>query len=75
MKNIILIKDNFIELGKLIKKAGFVSTGGQVKDFLLNNNILINGKKPIGRSTKVFTGFVIYINDQPFLIEKIDEKK
>ncbi|MGV2392616.1 UNVERIFIED_CONTAM: RNA-binding S4 domain-containing protein [Campylobacter lari] len=59
MNSEIFIKDDYIEIGQLIKKINLVNTGGQVKVFLKNNKVLINGKKPEGRSTKVQANSII----------------
>ncbi|WP_338822627.1 RNA-binding S4 domain-containing protein [Mycoplasmopsis felifaucium] len=66
----IYIKDNCIEIGKLIKKIGLVSTGGQVKYFLETNKILINNNKPAGRSTKVYIDDVVWINNEIYMIKQ-----
>ena len=40
---IIEIRDEFITLGQLLKKADIVSNGGEVKFFLAENKVLVNG--------------------------------
>ncbi|WP_029513451.1 RNA-binding S4 domain-containing protein [Mycoplasmopsis primatum] len=65
----IYIKENFITIGKLIKKTGFTQTGGASKYFLKNNKILINNQIPQGRNTKVFNGDIVWINDNVFMIQ------
>ncbi|WP_029608582.1 RNA-binding S4 domain-containing protein [Mycoplasma simbae] len=69
MNNIVYINDEFITLGQLLKKVGLIDTGGQAKYFLLDNEILINDKKPEGRNSKVFLGDVVWINGSAYFIK------
>ena len=64
----IVIKDESIKIGQLLKKVGFISTGGSSKRFLEKNQIKINGKAPEGRSTKVAVGSTVWINDELFQV-------
>ena len=41
MKNI-EIKDEYITLGQFLKIADLISTGGEVKEFLLKNEVFVN---------------------------------
>jgi hypothetical protein len=40
----IKFRGEYITLGQLIKKAGFVDTGGEVKWFLMETSIKVNGE-------------------------------
>lgn len=64
----LLITGEYITIGQLLKKFNYVTSGGQVKHFLANNSIKINGKKPLGRNTKVFLNATLWINDDVFKI-------
>ncbi len=64
-----IIKESSITIGQLLKKFGYVTTGGQSKNFLKNNIIKINGKIPQGRNTKVFVNSTLWINDEVFKIQ------
>lgn len=63
-----IISGQFITIGQLLKKFGYVSTGGQVKHFLQSNIIKINGKIPQGRNSKVFVDSTLWINDELFKV-------
>lgn len=63
----------FIKLGQLIKKLNLIDTGGQIKDFISKNEIKINNEKPKGRSTKIFVGSTIWIEDEVYMIVSKDE--
>lgn len=65
-----LIKGDYITIGQLLKKFGYVTTGGQAKHFLKRNVVKINGKNPQGRNSKVFINSTLWINDDVFKIEQ-----
>lgn len=64
----VIIRDESIRLGQLLKKVHIISTGGEAKWYIENNDIKINGKKPEGRNTKVSIGSTVWINDDLFQI-------
>ncbi len=55
MKNI-EIKDEYITLGQFLKIADLVSTGGEVKEFLLKNEVFVNDLKENRRGRKLYKG-------------------
>ncbi|MGL5205108.1 MAG: RNA-binding S4 domain-containing protein [Metamycoplasmataceae bacterium] len=67
------IKGQSIRLGQLIKKLNLIDTGGQAKEFIENNNIKINNEKPKGRSTKIFVGSTVWIDDEVYMIVNVSE--
>ncbi|MBN4083652.1 RNA-binding S4 domain-containing protein [Mycoplasma sp. CSL10137] len=69
---IVKIRDESIKLGQFLKKIREISTGGESKYFLQNNDIKINGIKPVGRSTKIHVGDTIWINDTLIKVIKED---
>lgn len=52
----IVIKDDSIKIGQLLKKINVINSGGEAKFFLANNKITINGNVPEGRGSKVHVG-------------------
>lgn len=64
----IQINTEYIELGKFLKWAGIVSIGSEVKDFLLNNKILVNDELENRRGRKIYKGMIIKVNDEFFKI-------
>ena len=64
----IVIKDEYIKLGQLLKKINVISTGGEAKHYILNNIIKIDGKIPEGRGTKVKAGSTLWINDDLYQV-------
>lgn len=68
------INGEFIKLGQLIKKLNLIDTGGQVKDFINSNVIKINNEVPKGRSTKVFSGSTVWIDDEVYKIISVEKE-
>ena len=66
---IIEIRDEFITLGQLLKKADIVSNGGEVKFFLAENKVLVNGEDENRRGKKLYHGDTIEIADVIYKIE------
>lgn len=52
----ISVRGDHITLGQLLKVAGFVGTGGEVKYFLQETSIKINGEHDIRRGRKLRPG-------------------
>ena len=67
MKNI-YIKGNYIKLGQFIKFINLVSNGSDVKEFLLNNNIFVNGILEQKRGRKLFINDKVKILDSLYII-------
>ena len=55
------IRDEYITLGQLLKLAGVVSTGGEVKDFLSEAEIIVNGEPDNRRGRKLRPGDIVLI--------------
>jgi ribosome-associated protein len=55
----IRIRDEYITLGQLLKLAGEVSTGGEVKDYLASESPIVNGEAENRRGRKLRTGDVV----------------
>lgn len=62
------IRDEFITLGQFIKVTNLISSGGEAKSFLLNNEILINNQKDSRRGRKLYKNDLIIINNQVYKI-------
>lgn len=62
------IKEDFITLGQLLKIVDLVSSGGEVKYFILNNNILVNDITEKRRGRKLYKDDLITIEDNVYQI-------
>lgn len=58
----IAISTPFINLDQLLKWAGIVDTGGQVKPMLEDSMIKLNGKQATERRKKVYPGDIVEID-------------
>lgn len=56
MAQIVRIKESYITLGQLLKLTDCVATGGQVKPFLQENAVLVNGQPEARRGRKLYPG-------------------
>ena len=55
------IHSDFVTLGQLLKLAGLVQSGGEVKPFLAETSIQINGEHDIRRGRKLYPGDVVRV--------------
>ncbi|MDR3215714.1 MAG: S4 domain-containing protein YaaA [Bacilli bacterium] len=62
MKNI-KIKQEYITISQLLKFENFVSSGGEVKYYLLENDVLVNGISETRRGRKLYVNDIINVND------------
>lgn len=59
----IVISSEFITLAQLLKFANVIDSGGEAKNFLANNTILVNNEKDNRRGRKLRVGDQIIINN------------
>ena len=55
------IRGEMIRLGQLLKLAGVVGAGGEVKDFLASETVLVNGEPDQRRGRQLHPGDVIAV--------------
>jgi len=61
----------YITLGQLLKFTNIISSGGQTKPFLLENDIVVNADFDNRRGRKLYPGDIIKVNEKMvFQIEK-----
>jgi ribosome-associated protein len=65
----VVIKPPYIKLGQLLKLLEFVPSGGAEKEFLSQNDILVNGELEARRGRKIYGGDIITILDQVYLVK------
>ncbi|UWV80653.1 RNA-binding S4 domain-containing protein [Mycoplasmopsis cynos] len=70
---IIKIKSEFIKISQLLKFSKIINTGGEIKKFLEDNRVTLNGKKITSRSSKVRPGDIVWINENSVLNIEEDE--
>ncbi len=68
---IISIDSLYITLGKFLKLVNIISSGGQAKYFLYDNEVLVNGVIEQRRNLKLYDGSIVSINGQEYQIQCI----
>lgn len=62
------IYTEYITLGQLIKFLGIVSTGGEIKVFLMENQVFVNEIAENRRGKKLFDGDIVEILNKKYVI-------
>lgn len=62
-KNEVYIIDEYITLAQLLKKESIVSSGGEVKPFLAETTVLLNGNIVNQRGKKLYPEDVVEIEN------------
>jgi ribosome-associated protein len=57
------IRGEMIRLGQLLKLAGVIDTGAEVKGFLAAETVLVNGEREDRRGRQLHPGDVVVIAD------------
>jgi len=58
------IRGEMVRLGQLLKLAGIVDGGGEVKTFLADHEVLVNGEPENRRRRQLGPGDVVRVADQ-----------
>ncbi|SFS04784.1 RNA-binding S4 domain-containing protein [Anaeromicropila populeti] len=66
----IVIKDDFIKLGQLLKLAGLVENGVEAKFAIIDGKVLRNGEVELQRGKKIISGDIIEFNGQKIKVIK-----
>lgn len=64
----IKIKSNYIELGKFLKFANIISTGGNAKLYLSLNKVLVNNVLEQRRGRKLYIGDIVNVDNKVYLL-------
>lgn len=62
--------DEFIKLGQALKKAGLVESGVDVKFFIQDGQVKLNGETELQRGKKLYNGDVVSFNGETIQIVK-----
>ena len=65
----IKINGDYIELGKLLKMVDVISSGGEAKYYLQDNEVLVNGELENRRGKKLYPGDVVKVEDEEYTIK------
>ena len=64
----VAIRGDTIRLGQLLKLAGVVGAGGELKAFLAETTILVNGEPDARRGRQLHPGDVVSVGDDELLV-------
>ncbi|MHB8658695.1 MAG: RNA-binding S4 domain-containing protein [Solirubrobacteraceae bacterium] len=60
----VMIRGETIRLGQLLKLAGVIDSGAQVKDLLSRTTVLVNGEPEHRRGRQLHPGDIVEVGDQ-----------
>jgi ribosome-associated protein len=66
------IRGEMIRLGQLLKLADLVDSGGEARDLLESEDVLVNGERETRRGRQVHPGDVVSLTDTVLEIVPID---
>jgi ribosome-associated protein len=58
------IRGQMIRLGQLLKLAGVIDSGAEVKSFLSTEQVWVNGEREVRRGRQLYPGDVVRIEDR-----------
>ncbi len=73
--NIIKINTEFITLVQLLKMESIISSGGEVKYFLEENEVLLNNQAVFEKRKKIYPNDILVINNEEYKIKSEENKK
>ena len=66
------IRGEMIRLGQLLKLADLVDSGGEARDLLEEEQVLVNGERELRRGRQLHPGDVVIVTDTVLQIVPID---
>ncbi len=66
----IKISTEFVTLGKFLKLANLIQTGGEAKFYLKENKVVVDGEEDNRRGRKLYSGNIVEVENQTFEIVK-----
>ena len=67
---IIKLRDEFIKLGQALKAAGFVDSGVEAKEYIVQGLVLVNGGVETRRGRKLYDGDEVVFDGDKISIQK-----
>ena len=61
---VIKLRDEFIKLGQALKAAGFVESGVEAKEVIIEGLVSVNGEVDTRRGRKLYEGDVVSFENQ-----------
>ena len=67
---IIKLRDEFIKLGQALKAAGFVDSGVEAKEYIVQGLVVVNGEVETRRGRKLYDGDEVVFDGDKISIQK-----
>lgn len=67
---IIKLRDEFIKLGQALKAAGFVDSGVEAKEYIVQGLVIVNGEVETRRGRKLYDGDEVVFDGDKISIQK-----
>ena len=67
---IIKLRDEFIKLGQALKAAGFVDSGVEAKEYIVQGLVLVNGEVETRRGRKLYDGDEVVFDGDKISVQK-----
>ncbi len=68
-KQEIIIKDEYIELFKLLKFSGLVNEGSEAKFRIENGEVMVNNEIETRKRKKIFSGDIVFFENNSLVIK------
>ena len=65
---VIKLRDEYIKLGQALKAAGFVESGADAKDVIVQGMVKVNGEVEVQRGKKLYAGDEVLFEGQTIRI-------
>jgi ribosome-associated protein len=65
------IRGQMIRLGQLLKLAGVIDSGAEVKGFLATEPVFVNGEREARRGRQLHPGDVVRVGDQELRLSSV----
>ena len=69
MQREIAIRGEMIRLGQLLKLAGMVDSGAEIKGFLASQPVLVNGDRELRRGRQLHRGDVVQVGEEHLRVD------
>lgn len=66
----VYIESDYIELQQLLKKLSIVSSGGQAKVYLNNNQVLVDKQLETRRGRKIYPQMLVGVGGKTYIVLK-----
>lgn len=62
------LNSEYIRLDQFLKMSNIISTGGEAKFYLMENEVLVNGMKENRRGRKLYPGDIVKVEGRKLIV-------